>query len=96
MPDDMDSHPINEWIAGELARIKEQLMASERNLQNLIEHHRIVVDNYASVCRYNDRMRAAGDELVNLIHEYPGLGPEFDLLQWSIDEAIKKWNEANV
>jgi hypothetical protein len=90
MPEDMDSHPINEWIAGELARIKEQLVASERNLQDLIERHVIVVDNYARVCNQNDRLRAAGEDLRTLLIEHETITDP------RVDEALKKWGNAHV
>lgn len=85
----MDLPPLNEWVVTELTKTRDAL-------SDLMERHENILHHLTDVCRRNDRMRQAGDALVTLIHEYPGLGPEFDPLQQQIDTAIQKWGEANV
>lgn len=81
--DDMNLEPLNEWVVSELTR-------TQTALRDLIERHEIVVDNYAKVCQQNDKMRSAGDKLRDLLIDHEVIADP------RVDDALQKWNEANV
>jgi hypothetical protein len=81
--DGMDLEPLNEWVVSELTR-------TQTALRDLIERHENVVNNYARVCQQNDKMRQAGTSLRDLLIEHEVIADS------RVDDALQKWNEANL
>lgn len=73
--------PLNEWVVSEWSRVLDQL-------RDLMRRHEEIVNHLADVCRRNDRMRSAGDNLVSLLSQH-------EIEEGKIELAIQEWGEAN-
>ena len=85
-----DNGPLNEWLFDEYIRTKD-------NLLDLMKRHETVVDNYARVCRQNDKFRQIGQETIATLDAwYYRLAKATKEDNELLDELVTKWQEAEV
>lgn len=89
----MAEQPLNEWLFDEY-------IAKKDALNDLITRHENLLNHLADVCRRNDRMQTAGDELASYLEQGDAL---IAFLQSDpsdqnnfVAKAIQKWRESNV
>jgi hypothetical protein len=80
-PENPEQGPLNEWLFDEYIRVKDALT-------DLSRRHEEIVNHLVDVCRRNDRMLAAGNDLRDHLLQFSR--------QHGVEEAIQKWGEANV
>jgi hypothetical protein len=86
---DWELPPLDEWVVDELTRTRDAL-------SDLMERHENIVNHLADVCRRNDKMQAAGDALVQLLHDMSGWAIVEKNHGDRISELTQKWGESSV